>query len=430
MAISSPRVSVSRNAKRAVNRAYARLVKPAERFLEIPTVPTQTKPRKLFDYARLLGARAKTNLSNYGKKPLAVVSETSVGDGRGNLLMAVFGSLEKKQSQGKIHGKIPLVGITGMGASGKTSTAKAMAKEFEKRTGKKALIISTDCYWLDNRSAELGGYDDPKNSDLKKLASDLQNLANVEEAEIPVFDIAQKKRIGTENIDPKKYGLIIVEGLFPNHPQVRKYLDVSVGVRRSLLDRYKRRLTRDPEERGKTEQQVREHYHRNEIVARLTVEPLTESSDIIFQRTQTPENWQIVKRPEVVSVLEKIRKAESVKLLSSLETEAENMIQTLRSEAKELRIQGMKRSAYNRIMAAQEIEGALMEKRGLGIIKREDGVYGLPEQVLRTKGNVTTHNGITYFRIGSSWITERQLKDPSDPNHQTYLAIIKAGKKQ
>jgi len=342
---------------------HLKYVKPLKRFLEIQT-PKQSKPRRLFDYARLLGERAKTRLSNYGKKPF-VVSETPVGDGRGNLLGAVFTILGQKQAQGKIHGKIPLIGITGMGASGKTSTAETMAREFDARTGKKAQIISTDSYWLDGRSSRLGGYDNPKNSDLKKLASDLQNLANGKEAEIPVFDIVQKKRIGTENIDPNEYGLIIVEGLFPNHPQLRKFLDISVGVRRSLMARYRRRIIRDPEERGKTEEDIKRYYREKEPIARLTVEPLIESSDIIFERTQRPENWQIVKRPEVVRVLQKINGAETKQELAGLITESRDIRKILRSEAEKLRTQGMRRAAYNRVMAVKEILKALKEKSEL-----------------------------------------------------------------
>ncbi len=63
-----------------------------------------------------------------------------------------------------------------------------------------------------------------------------------------------------------------------------------------------------------------------------------------------------------------------------------------------------------------------------GLVRRKNGVYGLPSRVLKAK-KTATYNGKRYIRIGGTWRLESQLKNPMDPQHHEYKEFLKNSRK-
>jgi uridine kinase len=155
-----------------------------------------------------------------------------------------------------------IIGIAGPSSSGKTELARRLVAELPGTA-----IVSLDSYYrgreeLPFEEREKLNFDHPDALEWELLQEHLQAIGEGRAFEEPVYSFARHVRIaGTRRIEPAAF--LIVEGLFVLHwPELRAILDTKVYVSTDPEVCYRRRLTRDVAERGRTPEYVRAQYER------------------------------------------------------------------------------------------------------------------------------------------------------------------------
>jgi uridine kinase len=177
-----------------------------------------------------------------------------------------------------------IIGIAGGSGSGKTTVVKKLIKSLPKDS---VSVISQDSYYKDNghKSAEERAkinFDHPSSIEFSLLIKHLDQLKEGNNIQMPVYSYltcARSKE--TIPISPKK--VIIVEGiLILSNPRMRERMDIKVYVDADGDDRLMRIIWRDLEERGRSFQQVLEHYDKFVKPMHLQfIEPTKRYADII-----------------------------------------------------------------------------------------------------------------------------------------------------
>lgn len=177
-----------------------------------------------------------------------------------------------------------IIGIAGGSGSGKTTVVKKLIKSLPKDS---VSVISQDSYYKDNghKSAEERAkinFDHPSSIEFSLLIKHLDQLKEGNDIQMPVYSYltcARSKE--TIPISPKK--VIIVEGiLILSNPRMRERMDIKVFVDADGDDRLMRIIWRDLEERGRSFQQVLEHYDKFVKPMHLQfIEPTKRYADII-----------------------------------------------------------------------------------------------------------------------------------------------------
>ena len=177
-----------------------------------------------------------------------------------------------------------IIGIAGGSGSGKTTVVKKIMKSLPKDS---VSIISQDSYYKDNghKSAEERAkinFDHPSSIEFNLLIKHLEMLKAGNSIEMPIYSYLTCARAKeTITIIPKK--VIIVEGiLILTSPKMRDRMDIKVFVDADGDDRLMRIIWRDLEERGRSFQQVLEHYDSYVKPMHLQfIEPTKRYADII-----------------------------------------------------------------------------------------------------------------------------------------------------
>jgi len=177
-----------------------------------------------------------------------------------------------------------IIGIAGGSGSGKTTVVKKIIKNLPKDS---VSIISQDSYYKDNghKSAEERAkinFDHPSSIEFNLLIKHLEMLKEGNPIEMPIYSYLSCARSKeTIRIVPKK--VIIVEGiLILSSPRMRDRMDIKVFVDADGDDRLMRIIWRDLEERGRSFQQVLEHYDKYVKPMHLQfIEPTKRYADII-----------------------------------------------------------------------------------------------------------------------------------------------------
>ncbi len=177
-----------------------------------------------------------------------------------------------------------IIGIAGGSGSGKTTVVKKLIKSLPKDS---VSVISQDSYYKDNghKSAEERAkinFDHPSSIEFSLLIKHLDQLKEGNDIQMPVYSYltcARSKE--TIAVIPKK--VIIVEGiLILSNPRMRERMDIKVYVDADGDDRLMRIIWRDMEERGRSFQQVLEHYDKFVKPMHLQfIEPTKRYADII-----------------------------------------------------------------------------------------------------------------------------------------------------
>lgn len=177
-----------------------------------------------------------------------------------------------------------IIGIAGGSGSGKTTVVKKLIKSLPKDS---VSVISQDSYYKDNghKSAEERAkinFDHPSSIEFSLLIKHLDQLKEGNDIQMPVYSYltcARSKE--TIAVIPKK--VIIVEGiLILSNPRMRERMDIKVYVDADGDDRLMRIIWRDLEERGRSFQQVLEHYDKFVKPMHLQfIEPTKRYADII-----------------------------------------------------------------------------------------------------------------------------------------------------
>ncbi|MFZ4741498.1 MAG: uridine kinase [Bacteroidales bacterium] len=177
-----------------------------------------------------------------------------------------------------------IIGIAGGSGSGKTTVVKKIIKNLPKDS---VSIISQDSYYKDNghKSPEERAkinFDHPSSIEFNLLIKHLDILKEGSPIEMPIYSYLTCGRSKeTIPVIPKK--VIIVEGiLILSSPRMRDRMDIKVFVDADGDDRLMRIIWRDLEERGRSFQQVLEHYDKYVKPMHLQfIEPTKRYADII-----------------------------------------------------------------------------------------------------------------------------------------------------
>lgn len=177
-----------------------------------------------------------------------------------------------------------IIGIAGGSGSGKSTVVNQIIKRLPKEA---VTIIPQDAYYKDNghKSAEERAkinFDHPSSIEWNLLIRHLCSLREGRPIEMPMYSYVTCAR-SKESIPVVPSRVIIVEGILVlTNPRLRKSMDIKVFVDADGDDRLMRIIWRDIEERGRSFQQVLEHYDKFVKPMHLQfIEPTKRYADII-----------------------------------------------------------------------------------------------------------------------------------------------------
>jgi uridine kinase len=178
-----------------------------------------------------------------------------------------------------------VIGLAGGTGSGKTTVADALA---ETAGHERFTLLPEDAYYRVQSDVPFEvrartNYDEPGAFDHALLVQHLDALLRGEPVERPVYDFARYDRSDT-TVPLWPTPVIIVEGILVLHDgDVRDRLTLKVFVDAPSDERFIRRLERDVRERGRSAQNVIEHYRRTvKPMHDLFVEPSKQHADLIL----------------------------------------------------------------------------------------------------------------------------------------------------
>ena len=181
-----------------------------------------------------------------------------------------------------------IIGVAGGSGSGKTTHVAQKIKEMFLSSS----ILSIDDYCFGPKIAEkiIGSrnLDDPRAYELALAGEHIRSLKNRFAVQKPVYVYAEGRRVRYETFQPKK--VIIVEGLFALYPGIVEELDLKIFVDIAVHGSLIRRILRDVERTGQTEEQILEQYVATVYpMFKLYVEPTKVSADIVIVNEYVPE---------------------------------------------------------------------------------------------------------------------------------------------
>ncbi|KAL5553421.1 hypothetical protein UlMin_040822 [Ulmus minor] len=135
-----------------------------------------------------------------------------------------------------------IVGIGGPSGSGKTSLAHKMANIVG------CEVVSLESYYKSEQVKDFK-YDDFSSLDLCLLSKNIDDIRNGKRTKVPVFDLETGARSGFKDLEVSEdCGVIIFEGVYALHPDIRKSLDLWIavvgGVHSHLISRVQRDKSR------------------------------------------------------------------------------------------------------------------------------------------------------------------------------------------
>jgi uridine kinase len=155
-----------------------------------------------------------------------------------------------------------MIGIAGGSGSGKTTIAKKIR---ERCSSLSMTIFQLDHYYRDLAHIEPSerdkvNFDHPNALEMDLLASHIEQLASGLSIDRPTYEFASHTRSSKlERLDP--VDVIIVDGIFALYsPEIRKHLHCAIFIDVSDDVRFIRRLRRDVDERGRTNEGVIKQY--------------------------------------------------------------------------------------------------------------------------------------------------------------------------
>lgn len=177
-----------------------------------------------------------------------------------------------------------IIGIAGGSGSGKSTVVKQIIKRLPKEA---VTIIPQDSYYKDNghlspEDRAKKNFDHPSSIEFSLLIKHLDLLRSGQEIGMPIYSYLTCAR-SKETIPVIPKEVVIVEGiLILTNPRMRERMDIKVFVDADPDDRLMRIIKRDIEERGRSFQQVLDHYDKYVKPMHLQfIEPTKRYADII-----------------------------------------------------------------------------------------------------------------------------------------------------
>ncbi|GLT55475.1 hypothetical protein SLA2020_285940 [Shorea laevis] len=135
-----------------------------------------------------------------------------------------------------------IVGIGGPSGSGKTSLAHKMANIVG------CEVVSLESYYKSEQVKDFK-YDDFSSLDLSLLSKNIGDIRKGRRTKVPIFDLETGARTGFKELEVSEdCGVIIFEGVYALHPDIRKSLDFWIavvgGVHSHLISRVQRDKSR------------------------------------------------------------------------------------------------------------------------------------------------------------------------------------------
>lgn len=186
-----------------------------------------------------------------------------------------------------------ILGVGGCSGSGKTTLARELTTQLS------ATLLPLDFYYIclshlppDERA--LQNFDHPDSLEHKLLAHHIEELAEGRSIKRPIYDFTTHTRVPnrTETIAPAP--VLIVEGILALHyPHLRNLYDFSIYVNAPNEICLNRRIYRDMQERGRTEESVRAQFEATaRPMAELYVIPSAPHASITVEGTDALD-WSI-----------------------------------------------------------------------------------------------------------------------------------------
>ncbi|NOX86857.1 MAG: uridine kinase [Chlorobi bacterium] len=154
------------------------------------------------------------------------------------------------------------IGIAGGSGSGKTTVVE---KIVELLPGNSVAVVPQDAYYYDNghltKEEKLKiNFDHPNSIEWALLAKHLDALKRGENIQMPIYNYVTCARAPeTILVEPKK--VVIIEGiLILSQPEMRDRLDIKLFVATDSDERLMRIINRDIIERGRSYNDVIDHY--------------------------------------------------------------------------------------------------------------------------------------------------------------------------
>lgn len=178
-----------------------------------------------------------------------------------------------------------LIGIAGGTGSGKTSIANYLLKKFG---SEQLIVIEQDSYYKNNSALSIDernqqNFDHPDAIDIELFNKQLVSLLGGKSVEIPIYDFSiHNRRNQRQFVKPCR--IIVIEGILTLYFQsLRKLMNIKVFVDTPDNIRFKRRLSRDVKERGRTIKSVTNQYEKTvKPMYDQFVKPSRDLADIII----------------------------------------------------------------------------------------------------------------------------------------------------
>ena len=197
-----------------------------------------------------------------------------------------------------------IIGIAGGSGSGKSTLAKNLLAALEDA----ALLTHDDYYKEDNPQSADFNYDHPDAFDNELLKKHLKALSEGLSVDSPIYDYQNHKRsLETRKIEP--CAVIIVEGILVlESEELRRLFDLKIFVDTPEEERFRRRLKRDVNKRGRSPESVILQFERTvKPMHELFVEPSKAYADrIVIGGGKDPEVIEDIKRSIEALSLQKI----------------------------------------------------------------------------------------------------------------------------
>lgn len=196
-----------------------------------------------------------------------------------------------------------LIAISGQSCSGKSYVTKRVAEtarhifnpditESDTDTNDNISKLHQDSYYKGGN--ENTNFDEPSSIDWDLMIEHITELKNGNAVDVPIYSFETHQRLNekTERINPSK--VLIIEGtMILTIEKIRALCDLKVYVSACPELMYMRRLKRDVQERGRSEEEVNMRYFRDVVPsAEHYTKPTMQYADIILMNNNN--NHQFV----------------------------------------------------------------------------------------------------------------------------------------
>ncbi|MBL6649050.1 MAG: uridine kinase [Flavobacteriaceae bacterium] len=180
---------------------------------------------------------------------------------------------------------MPLIGICGGTASGKSTLANKIKSSFSKIG---VVCIVSDSYYKDHsllnfKERSKINFDHPNSIDFDLIIKNLKKIKNNKKIKEPIYSYKTHKRLKKTNIVlPQK--IVIVEGLHIYcNDKLLELLDFKIFLDLDSITRLRRRIERDVKERNRSVEEVKKRYFdMTEPMYEKFILPSKNKSDLII----------------------------------------------------------------------------------------------------------------------------------------------------